>query len=70
MKCFSVTFCIGILLIFYHPVFADFKDDIGFTRLEQELGENLPDGASVYATQVEAKINEDWLPDPNDTQFR
>ncbi len=56
-------------MIFQHPVFADFKDDIGFTRLEQELGENLPDGASVYASQVEAKINEDWLPDPNDTQF-
>lgn len=33
---------------------ADFRDDIGYTRLQAELGATLPTGAGVAVTQVEA----------------
>ena len=33
---------------------ADYKDDIGYTQLESELGINIPDGSGVAVTQAEA----------------
>ena len=52
---------------------ADYKDDIGFTQLQTELGSNTPTGNGVSVTQVEADAtltNPDYysyLPDT--TQF-
>ncbi|MCW8910716.1 MAG: hypothetical protein OQK76_08885 [Gammaproteobacteria bacterium] len=61
---------------------ADYKADIGYTKLATELGVNLPDGNSILATQVEAATSyvdhdnnpstPDWpiyLPDRNNTSF-
>lgn len=58
-------------------VSADYKDDIGFTRLENEMGTALSDGAGIQATIAEASASLDhdndsetdpvtvWMPDPS-----
>ena len=45
---------------------ADWKSDIGFTALQNELGVNLPTGAGVKVTQVEASLGK---PDPGNAEF-
>ncbi len=48
---------------------ADYKDDIGYTQLQTELGSNTPTGNGVPVTQVEADLTPDnpdyysYLPD-------
>ncbi len=45
----------GLLLICSSVSLADYKDDIGYTQLVNELGlGNVPNGAGVKVTQVEA----------------
>ena len=45
---------------------ADWKSDIGYTALQAELGANMPTGAGVKVTQVEAS----WgMPDPSNAEF-
>jgi len=41
---------------------ADWKLDIGYTALQAELGANLPTGAGVKVTQVEALSGSSYLP--------
>jgi hypothetical protein len=41
---------------------ADWKLDIGYTALKNELGSNLPTGAGVKVTQVEAYNSGSYLP--------
>ena len=36
---------------------ADWKLDIGYTALQKELGSDLPTGAGVKVTQVEASVS-------------
>jgi hypothetical protein len=53
---------------------ADYKSDIGFSRLQSELGGGLSSGTGVRVSQAEADTNSDpniysYLPDPTDTQF-
>jgi hypothetical protein len=43
---------------------AGYKDDIGYTRLQAELGTAAPSGAGVTVAHVEYS-----QPDPNDTEF-
>jgi len=63
-------------------LYADYKDDIGYSKLVTELGAHLPDGISVLATQVEAAtsfvdhdnnpLTPDWpvyLPDRDNVAF-
>lgn len=45
---------------------ADWKLDIGYTALQQELGANLPTGAGVKVTQIEASLGK---PDPSNAAF-
>jgi hypothetical protein len=45
---------------------ADWKLDIGYTQLEEELGGNLLTGAGVKVTQIEASSG---MPDPSNAQF-
>lgn len=53
------------------PTIADYKTDIGYTALQNELGVTLPDGSGVKVTQVEASSpNTDpnilyFAPDPS-----
>ncbi|MGO8762808.1 MAG: hypothetical protein ACLP2P_08175 [Desulfobaccales bacterium] len=45
---------------------ADWKSDIGYTALQAELGANMPTGAGVQVTQVEASLG---MPDPTNAEF-
>jgi hypothetical protein len=51
---------------------ADYKDDIGYARLLDELGvSNIPNGSGVPVTQAEAEntTTSAYLPDDTDNQF-
>ena len=52
---------------------ADYKADIGYTKLQQELGTSTPDGTGIRVTQVEGstQVNgqEAWFPDPASAEF-
>ena len=62
---------IGLLLLLFvtFSVLADYREDIGHHLLQQEVGSVLPDGSGVNVTQVEAKSNNAWMPDPEDLEF-
>ncbi len=57
------------LFSFYGIALADFKDDIGYTRLLLELGANVPDGSGVLVTQAEALSGDAYMPNVADAQF-
>lgn len=54
-------------------VVADYRADVGYTRLKQELGSAMPDGTGIRVTQVEGTqlVNgqEAWFPDPASAEF-
>jgi hypothetical protein len=63
-----------LLLCCYSASHADYKSDIGYTRLLAEIGSSLPTGISVAVTQSEADTNADpaiysYLPDLANSQF-
>ncbi len=47
--------------------YAGYKDDIGFTKLQEELDTTLPDGNGIEVAQIEA--DDVWMPDPFSDQF-
>lgn len=54
-------------------VVADYRGDIGYTKLQQEIGSAIPDGTGIRVTQVEGNqlVNGQnaWFPDPADAEF-
>lgn len=51
-------------------LYADLKEDIGFTRLYDELAGGIPTGDGVTVAQVEALSSDGhWMPDVSNTQF-
>ena len=52
---------------------ADYRADIGYTKLRQQLGLATPDGTGIRVTQVEGstQVNgqEVWFPDPANAEF-
>jgi len=52
---------------------ADYRSDIGYTKLQQDLGASIPTGAGVPVSQVEATLWENsqwvWLPDITNAEF-
>ena len=50
-------------------LYADLKEDIGFTRLYDELAGGIPTGDGVSVTQVEAPSDGHWMPDVSIAQF-
>lgn len=51
---------------------ADYRDDIGYTRLQTELGALTPNGFGITVAHVEAPTGaqfDQWLPDVNNTEF-
>jgi len=63
-----------LLLCGYSASHADYKSDIGYTRLLAEIGGSLPTGTSLAVTQAEADTNADpviysYLPDLANSQF-
>ena len=82
MKLFLRIFLSCFITLYCGLIYADYKADIGYTRLATELGINLPDGAGILTTQAEAAtsyvdhdnnpVTPDWpvyLPDPNASAF-
>jgi exosortase H (IPTLxxWG-CTERM-specific) len=61
----------GCLLLFNAAtLFADYKDDVGYTQLDSELDAATPDGSGVAVAHVEAKnTDENWMPDTSNSQF-
>ena len=70
------------LLLLGSNSLADYKEDIGYTALQAELGASIPDGSSIsLVTQAEAATLLDhdgddqtemipvWMPDPGHFQF-
>lgn len=47
---------------------AGYKDDIEFTKLQEELNPDLPDGNGIKVAQIEAGVDA-WMPDPSSDQF-
>ncbi len=55
---------------------GEYRDDIGFTLLQQELGASTPDGAGVWVAHVETRIDNanpdnfpNFLPDASLSEF-
>lgn len=52
---------------------AGYRDDVAYTKLQQELGTATPDGTGIRVTQVEGTqlVNgqEAWFPDPANAEF-
>jgi hypothetical protein len=52
---------------------ADYRGDIAYTELQQELGVAVPDGTGIRVTQVEGneQVNgqDAWFPDPANAEF-
>ncbi|MFA5110864.1 MAG: hypothetical protein WC443_05615 [Desulfobaccales bacterium] len=59
---------LGLLLVigWSGSAAADWKLDIGYPELQAELGSDLPTGAGVGVTQIEASSG---MPDPSNAQF-
>lgn len=51
------------------PVLADWKDDIGFTKLKSEVGGTLETGAGVVVAMAEAYVSGNYLPNLGNSQF-
>jgi hypothetical protein len=70
-------YLLPVLLLFSccGKTLADYKADIGYTRLLGEQGANMPDGNGVLVTQAEAEAKTGdppvivYLPNVNDAQF-
>jgi hypothetical protein len=63
---------LGLVAGWVYPAAASYKDDVGYTQLQNELGGALPTGAGVIVTQVEAGENHDPLnyqPNTSNSQF-
>ena len=73
MKVLLLGFAICTVLWLVVPakaLYADLNEDIGFTRLYNELGGAMPTGDGVTVTQVEALSSDGhWMPDLSNTQF-
>ncbi|GMW07379.1 MAG: hypothetical protein AMXMBFR8_21750 [Nevskiales bacterium] len=69
----AACFIFGLLLA---PLAASasYRDDVGYTALQAELGAgNTPDGAGVPVSQIEASMpvggQDTWMPDPSHAEF-
>jgi len=64
---------IALSLLIALPAQADYKDDVGYTMLESELGVGIPDGTGVPVSEVEAAVlvgdDSAWMPNAGDPEF-
>jgi hypothetical protein len=51
------------------PASAQWKDDVGYTRLRNEVGDALEDGSGVEVAVAEARVGGNYLPDFDDPEF-
>jgi len=77
-----ITIPVLTILLLGSSSFAGYKEDIGYTALQDELGASVPDGGGISSvTQAEAATLLDhdgdgqieairvWMPDPENSQF-
>jgi len=58
------------LFMLSSQAYADYRDDIAYTQLQAEVGATLvPNGSNISVTQVEAAIDDAWMPDVNSLSF-
>lgn len=59
------------LCLFFCPMHAraDVKADVGFDRLQSEMGDILPNGQGVPVSQIEGLSNYHWMPDTSSVEF-
>ncbi len=69
MRFNSVVIAAVILLCCSVAAHAGYKDDIGHTILQDELGSSTPDGSEVIVTQAEAPSGGEWMPNTADSEF-
>ncbi|MEO6054321.1 MAG: PEP-CTERM sorting domain-containing protein [Chthoniobacterales bacterium] len=65
-------YLLSVLFMAVCTAHADYKDDIGYTKLLLELGGSMPTGAGVNVTQIEAPVTErgsDYRPNTSDPAF-
>lgn len=70
MKKWELSLVLGVLYV--APAWADYKTDIGFTQLLEELGGAMPTGAQVKVAQAEASTSASakiYAPDTTLTEF-
>ncbi len=58
---------VGTAIFDLTPAYADYKGDIEFTRLQEELNQDIPDGSGIPVAQVEA--GDAWMPDTSLSRF-
>jgi hypothetical protein len=68
MSRYIFRLALALLLVWFWcaSAAADYQDDIGYTALQNQLGANLPTGAGVQVTQIEAS---NGMPDLSDPEF-
>ncbi len=68
-----ILLCAVVFTLLPAIVMADYRSDIGYTALQQELGTATPDGTGIRVTQVEGSEQVDgqnaWFPDPSHAEF-
>lgn len=71
----TIGFIFSSLLLISSNTSADYRDDIGYTRLRDKLGSTLPNGNGVSVAHIEAAAEVTdtrvgkWMPDTSDSQF-
>ncbi len=58
---------VGTAIFDLTPAYADYKGDIEFTRLQEELNQDISDGSGIPVAQVEA--GDAWMPDTSLNRF-
>jgi len=61
-------------MVFQSRIYADYKSDIGYTKLQTELGAAMLTGSGVAVSQIEAEVdptnaNYNYRPDAGNTEF-
>lgn len=59
----------ALFLSFGLAAIADVHDDIGATRLANELGAAMPTGANIDVGLVEQRVGDGFMPDTDDAEF-
>ena len=57
------------LLVIAGTAAADYKDDIGYTKLANELGGALPSGTNISVSQVESYVSLHYMPNVSTSEL-
>jgi hypothetical protein len=67
--CWQTQLLVALFSCLVSPALADWKDDIGFTKLKAEVGGTLETGAGVVVAMAEAYVSGNYLPNLGNSQF-